>query len=441
MATIQSQGTGKIKVTEETSTSNETTTEAQVVAVDKKDALLSSLKVSPGKLVPDFDSDIKNYDMNVGGNILNVAVNAKARQDGSKIIITGNDNLVVGVTRVTIKVTAPDGSTVQNYIINVNKAELPSTPDETVESAKAEESSASEVLEIVSTNNGLTRGGIDYQVSDSFNKNTLPEGFEETTFNYKGREVKAGKMKDQDVYILYLVGNDGSGDFYIYNDVSDKWSIYTQISISQRVITIMPLDRGVEVPKGFIESSIDINGKKVRGWTWGSDNEKRYCVVYAMNSDGRKDFYRYDMEERTIQRYFTDPNADTGFTSDEYNALQKKYDELNTNTRNIIYGLITLSVILLLTLFGVSLSNRNRKVKKVVPKSEKDSGSRPKANISSKVNLIPEEEMSDETPLEYMPLSQRKENEELDDIDFPLIDDTVDTLVNDTEDDFKDIDI
>lgn len=443
MATMQSQGTGKIKITEAASTANETTTEAQTVSVDKRDASLSSLKVSPGKLVPEFDSDIKNYDMNVGGNILNVAVNAKARQDGAKVIITGNDNLVVGVTRVTVKVTAPDGSTVQNYIINVNKAELPSVSDETTESAEAEKDNSVDALEIVSTSNGMRRGGIDYQVSDSFNKNTLPEGFEETTFNYKGREIKAGKMKDRDVYILYLVGNDGSGDFYIYDKDSDKWSVYAQISTGQRLVTIMPRDDGVEVPKGFVQRSINVNGKKIDGWLWGSDNDNRYCVVYAMNSEGRKDFYRYDMEEKTIQRYFVDPNTDAGFTSAEYNALQKKYDELNTNTRNIIYALITLSVVLFLALLGVSLLNRNRKAKQVT-RMERGGDGRSKANISSKVNLIPEEEMSDETPLEYMPLGQKKEEDsgKFKGIDPVLLDeDERNPDIHDESDDFEDLDI
>ena len=328
---------------------------------------------------------------------------------------------------------------------------MPSTSDETVESEA--QSSSHEALELISTDNGLTVGGIDYQVSDSFNKNTLPEGFEETTFSYKGREVKAGKMKDKEVYILYLVGNDGSGDFYIYDSDNDRWSVYAQISISQRVVTIMPLDEGVEVPKGFVPSSIDINGKKVGGWVWGSDNEKRYCVVYAMNSDGRKDFYRYDIEERTIQRYFIDPNADAGFTSDEYAALQKKYDTLNTNSKNMIYALIalsvTLAVILLFVFFAVSASKNSEKVNPTStsnpnptkpPKENKS-----KANISKKVNLISEDEMSDESPLEYMPLNQKKEDEEydigIDDMDLTSADDMVDTTVDDFEDDFEDLDI
>ena len=467
MATMQSQGSGRIKIkSAEQTTAAESTVEknkeaATTVAVDKKDAMLSSLKVSPGKLSPDFSSTVKNYDMNVAGNISNIAVNAKARQDGAKVVITGNDNLVVGVNAINVKVTSPDGSAVESYIINVNKSAVKkeeaseSSSETSAEEVIEESESSADVLDLVSTDNGLTLGGIDYQVSDSFDKNILPEGFEESTFTYKGRDVKAGKMKGQDVYILYLVGNDGSGDFYIYDDAADTWAVYTQLTTNTKSITVMPIDKGVEVPKGFIESIININGKKIRGWIWGSDNEKRYCVVYAMNSEGKKDFYRYDMEEHTIQRYFADPNVDTGVSTEEYNALEKKYEKSNEWVRN----LIALAVILIIFIIILLLSRASNK-KKAAKTAQKPAKKKNKSNITSKVDLIPEEEMNDETTLEYMPLSKKKEEEpvksEDESDDFDVIDlsngevieeedfEVVEELKNDSDDeddDFEDLDI
>jgi len=416
MATMQSQGSGRIKI-KEAEASPDTTAESTVektkeetVAVNKKDAALASLKVSPGNLNPDFKSDIKNYDMDVAGNISNIAVNAKPRQNGSKVVITGNDNLVVGVNAVAVKVTSPDGSAVESYIINVNKSEMKKNPEESTtakESVVPESKSGGEdAMNIVSTDNGLTIGGIDYQVSDSFDKNILPEGFEESTFTYKGREVKAGKMKNQDVYILYLVGNDGSGDFYIYDDASDTWSIYTQINTGAKSITVMPIDSKVETPKGFIESILVINGKKLRGWIWAGDNDKRYCVVYAMNSDGRKDFYRYDMEEGTIQRYFVDPNVDTGVSKAEYDILEKKYERSNELLRNIIALAIILVVFVILLL--ISNASNKKKAKKI---SKNVTKKKNKSNITKNVDLISDKDQNDEAPLEYMPLSQKKDED------------------------------
>lgn len=431
MATMQSQGSGRIKIKDaEQTEAIEATVEknkevSTTVAVDKKDATLASLKVSPGSLTPEFSTNVKNYDMNVAGNISNIAVNAKTMQEGAKVVITGNDNLVVGVNAISVKVTSPDGSNVESYIINVNKSEKKkveesegTTVKETTE--EIESSVTEDILDLVSTDNGLTLDGIDYQVSDSFDKNILPEGFEEATFTYKNREVKAGKMKNQDVYILYLVGNDGSGDFYIYDDAADRWSVYTQITTNPKSITIMPLDKGVEKPNGFVDSIIVINGKKVKGWIWGSDNDKRYCVVYAMNSNGRKDFYRYDMEEGTIQRYFVDPNADTGVSSAEYNALQKKYEISNEWLRNIFALAIILAIfIFILLLSGVK---NKKKATKVVQKPSKKKNM---SNITSKVDLLNDEDINEENTLKYMPLNQNKEEvkkNEVESDDFDEVD-------------------
>ena len=167
----------------------------------------------------------------------------------------------------------------------------------------------------------------------------------------------------------------------------------------------MPLDKGVEVPKGFIESILVINGKKIRGWIWGSDNEKRYCVVYAMNSDGRKDFYRYDMEEGTIQRYFVDPNADTGVSKAEYDVLEKKYERSNEWLRNVIALAIILAVFVIILLISKAPNKKKtKKVSKKVTKKKKN-----KSNITKNVDLISDKDQDEEAHLEYMPLGQKRE--------------------------------
>ena len=68
-----------------------------------------------------------------------------------------------------------------------------------------------------------------------------------------------------------------------------------------------------------------------KGWIWGEDQNPSYCVFYAMNENGEKDFYRYDLTEKTLQRYFRDPASGTasdgqGATVDEYNSLLKDYN-------------------------------------------------------------------------------------------------------------------
>ena len=90
-------------------------------------------------------------------------------------------------------------------------------------------------------------------------------------------------------------------------------------------------------------------------------------------------------------------------------------------------------------------TSKKKKVSKTVHKPAKKKN---KSNITPKVDLIPEEEMNDESPLEYMPLSQKKEDEdkeEDDDIesdDFDEIDLSDNWLQSEKEsEDFEDLDI
>ena len=124
-----------------------------------------------------------------------------------------------------------------------------------------------------------------------------------------------------------------------------------QLKTPERLITVLPASEGLDIPEGFTSCEVSIDGHDVQGWIWEEDQNPSYCVFYAMNENGEKDFYRYDLTEKTLQRYFRDPASGTasdgqGATVDEYNSLLKDY-----NMRFwIIIGLIALSVILLIVI-------------------------------------------------------------------------------------------
>lgn len=124
-----------------------------------------------------------------------------------------------------------------------------------------------------------------------------------------------------------------------------------QLKTPERLITVLPASEGLDIPEGFTTCEVSIDGHDVQGWIWEEDQNPSYCVFYAMNENGEKDFYRYDLTEKTLQRYFRDPASGTasdgqGATVDEYNSLLKDY-----NMRFwIIIGLIALSVILLIVI-------------------------------------------------------------------------------------------
>ena len=97
----------------------------------------------------------------------------------------------------------------------------------------------------------------------------------------------------------------------------------------EKTITIMTPGSDVTIPEGFAESTIDIDGHQVTGWVWAADSDHKYCIFYGMNDAGDLNFYRYDLEEKTIQRYFSDPlNDQASENAAKYPELVSNYDHL-----------------------------------------------------------------------------------------------------------------
>ncbi len=124
----------------------------------------------------------------------------------------------------------------------------------------------------------------------------------------------------------------------------------------ERSITVYPVTEDVPIPDGFLQAQVSIDGHDVQGWIWNGDTDTpRYCIFYATNENGETDFYRYDLSEKTIQRYFRDPLVDAEGDA-EYAALVDNYNSLlnDYNMRfYIIIGLIVLAVILLIVIIAL----------------------------------------------------------------------------------------
>ena len=304
-------------------------------------ASLSSLKIHPGTLNPDFSSDITEYTATVGEDCDKIAVSANPADSNAKVLISGNSELQMGENTIECKVTAQDGSTTKVYRIVVAKKEG------TVEDPVAE--------------GQVSIDGQEYEVVDSFDENILPEGFTADVISYNGKDVMAGK-DDRGLTIVYLVGMDGTGDFYAYDKDGDSWSPYAQINVAERSVTIAPIGNA-EIPEGFEDTTLDLNGKKVHGWIWANDPDQKYCMVYGMNADGEKDFYRYDLKEKTIQRYFGDPQIEKKdvVSQEEYDEAVNKYNELlkEYNLRfYILIGLAVICGILIIALIILAIAGR-----------------------------------------------------------------------------------
>jgi len=111
--------TKKKKTTTKTTTIATTTTTTTEV-VKNNNTNLSNINLSTGSI--NFSKDVKEYSIEVGSTISFITVNATPEADTSKVVVTGNTNLVTGKNTITITVTAEDGST-GVYTIIVTKGE------------------------------------------------------------------------------------------------------------------------------------------------------------------------------------------------------------------------------------------------------------------------------------------------------------------------------
>ena len=107
---------------------------------------------------------------------------------------------------------------------------------------------------------------------------------------------------------------------------------------------------------------ISIDSQPVQGWVLEGVENPEYFIFYAMNENGEEGFYRYDIAERTLQRYFRD-SAGGGDFEQKYNTIALDYNALLKDYEIrfwIIIGLIALAVVLLIVII-VLVAGRNQR--------------------------------------------------------------------------------
>ncbi len=96
------------------------------------DTTLSGLTVSQGTLSPTFASSTVTYTDSVANSVTSMTVTPTVNTAGATVKVNGNTvasgsassaiSLSVGSNTITVVVTAPDGTTTQNYVITVTRA-------------------------------------------------------------------------------------------------------------------------------------------------------------------------------------------------------------------------------------------------------------------------------------------------------------------------------
>lgn len=415
------------------------------LATYSKDATLKSLKISPGSLSPAFSPSVTNYTANVSGDVNAIKVSTATAHANAKVVVSGSKELKTGENTVVCKVTAEDGETIQKYTIVVTKSE--SAPTESTEETVGDESVSEETTPVQMGELKATIDGKEYGIAEQFAETLLPEGFEGTTVVYQDKEIMAGQGIQKDLTLLYLVDSEENGSFYIYNQQDGSLSMFVEVETTGKSIVIIPLEDLNLVPENYIEGSIQIEGKQVQGWISKVDqeegNQPEFCLFYGMNWNGDKNFYCYDLVEKTIQRYSGATAAEAGVTTDQYVKVANDYNNLlkDYQTRLIVMIVLAVAVaVLLIILILTMVRKRDQRMEETPVSYERHS-----RNSTKAVRRQEEKGRKSEDPEESEEL---EEPELLEEDDFELIDtlEEMEEVVTKTqkdknEDDFEFIDL
>lgn len=284
---------------------------ASAPASYSSDNTLSSLQISPGVLSPAFSPDVTTYTTSVGADCASLTVSAVPNDSKATVSVSGK-RMDPGFNTTTITVTAENGSK-RTYTIKTTK-ETNSASNENNQATGSDSSNGStdnnnNIPDVQDPNSeaiqepNITVDNAEYKIVSANDEHPLPDGYTPTEYDYNGTKVSAGVGIDTGVTIVYLESTDGKGEsgYYVYDSVRKTFSQFVEVSQPQFTYCILAIDEAsMELPEGYDVGRTVINGKEVDALL---DRTGNYALFYGVSSTGETGWFRYNVNDGTIQGY------------------------------------------------------------------------------------------------------------------------------------------
>lgn len=345
---------------------------ASAPASYSSDNTLSSLQISPGVLSPAFSPDVTTYTTSVGADCASLTVSAVPNDSKATVSVSGK-RMDPGFNTTTITVTAENGSK-RTYTIKTTK-ETNSASNENNQATGSDSSNGStdnnnDIPDVQDPNSeaiqepNITVDNAEYKIVSANDEHPLPDGYTPTEYDYNGTKVSAGVGIDTGVTIVYLESTDGKGEsgYYVYDSVRKTFSQFVEVSQPQFTYCILAIDEAsMELPEGYDVVRTVINGKEVDALL---DRTGNYALFYGVSSTGETGWFRYNVNDGTIQGYAGYNMAD----EQVINTNTKTADSdkaFNTVSSYIFVILAVLAVVIIaLIVIVIALSIKLSKSKK-----------------------------------------------------------------------------
>lgn len=308
-------------------------TKEEIEASYSDNANLKSIEVVNYSLNPGFDKNTKEYNVEVENDVTSITINASKEDSKASVKGTGTFELVEGNNKYEIVVTAQKGNT-NTYVVNVYRKEL-------------------DPIKVKFNNK-------DYSVVRKIDELKELDGFNPITINYEGTDVPALESEVTKIKLLGLKDNSGSIIMVIYDN---NKLVKEYIELSGVLVKVIPEDlKESEEFKNYIKNKVKINGYEIEGYLL--NNNSKEIIFYGLDSlTGKKNYYRYNKDDESIQLY--------------NNELELNLNEKLKNYKYVIYGLIGLCALLLLiaifkrpTMSDEEKKRRNNSQKRTLEENE-----------------------------------------------------------------------
>lgn len=293
----------KLTVNSTTSKTTKIITQAELEASYSKNNYLSSLNVDGYDITPVFNKNTLEYSLTVENDVRKINISANKEDSKSSVEGAGSHDLIEGLNKIEVKVTAQNGST-RTYKLNITVKEL-----------------APIVVEI---------NGAQYNVVRKKELLTSPNSkYEESIIKINEEEVPAFVNNTTGVTLVGLKDEDGNIKLYSYD--GNSYNLYNEFS-SQKIIITEEVT--TNIPNGYIKTKLKIDDTEVNAYQ--KEDDVNFYLIYATNiENGVSNFYQYDSKEKTFQLY------------NDY--ADKRNDELEENKKNYEYIIIALGSLLVIT--------------------------------------------------------------------------------------------
>ena len=203
--------------------------------------------------------------------------------------------------------------------------------------------------------------GTSYVISGDFSDAIIPGGFERSEMQFEGQACTVVTQASSGATAMYLVpAAGGEGDFFLYNTDDGSFSPFEEVELStDRYLILLQNDGTVNIPGGYQETTLTLNGKEFPAWQ--NTNNTEYYLVYGLNSDGNKVLYQYDTTDGTYQRYLRPLSISTDESGEADGILGTILQFIQDNLRWVLVAACVLFVLVVIILIValVKLHHRN----------------------------------------------------------------------------------